>query len=121
MKKTFVLLLFPSLAAVLATTVSVVGQTVGGDWVQWRGPNRDGSLVSFSEPQNWPERLTQRWKIEIGTGYATPLVVGDRVYAFSRQNNDEVVRAIDAASGKIIWQSSYAAPFRMNPATSSHG
>ena len=119
MKKASVLLL--SSTAVLAATVAVIGQTAGSDWAQWRGPNRDGSLPSFSEPKTWPDTLTQRWKIEVGTGYATPLVVGNRVYAFSRQNDDEVLRAVDAASGKVVWQSSYPAKFRMNPATSRHG
>lgn len=101
--------------------VVVVGQNGGLDWPQWRGPNRDGSLASFTEPKSWPDSLTLRWKIQVGTGYATPIVLGNRVYAFSRQNDDEVLRAIDAASGKVIWMSTYAAPFKMNPATARHG
>src|SRR5690348_3004074 len=97
--------------AVVGWTFVVSGQNASPDWPQWRGPNRDGSIASFPEPNAWPERLTQKWKIEIGTGYATPIVVGNRVYAFSRQSDNEVVRAIDAASGKVVWESSYAAPF----------
>jgi outer membrane protein assembly factor BamB len=31
------------------------------------------------------------------------------------------MRAIDAGSGKIIWETSYPAPFTMNSATSRHG
>src|SRR4051812_37853222 len=82
---------------------AVVGaQNAGPDWAQWRGPNRDGTLASFTEPKTWPDTLTQRWKIQIGTGYATPLVVGNRVYVFSRQNDNEVLRAIQPASGKVI-------------------
>jgi hypothetical protein len=50
----------------------------GPDWPQWRGPSRDGTLASFAEPSP-PERLTQKWKIEVGTGYATLIVVGNRV------------------------------------------
>jgi outer membrane protein assembly factor BamB len=104
-----------------ALTAVVEGQRAGADWPQWRGPNRDGTLTTFSEPKSWPEQLTKRWKIEIGTGYATPIVVGNRVFAFSRQQDNEVMRAIDAASGKVIWETSYAAPFKMNPATARHG
>jgi outer membrane protein assembly factor BamB len=91
------------------------------DWTQWRGPGRDGTVASFVEPKTWPDQLTQRWKIDIGTGYATPLVVGDRVYSFSRQNEDEVLQAIDAATGKVLWRSAYPAPFKMNPSTARHG
>ena len=88
---------------------------------QWRGPNRDGTLAAFAEPKAWPEQLTQRWKVEVGTGYATPIVVGNRVFAFSRQAEKEVMRALDADNGRVLWESSYAAPFKMNPATSRHG
>jgi outer membrane protein assembly factor BamB len=106
----------------LAGWTSVVeGQNAGPDWTQWRGPNRDGSLASFSEPKAWPETLTQRWKLDVGLGYATPLVVGNRVFAFSRQGENEVMRALDAASGKIVWETSYNASFKMNPATARHG
>lgn len=108
-------ILFSGLWAVVA------GQNAGLDWPQWRGPNRDGSLASFTEPKSWLDALSLRWKIQIGTGYATPIVVGNRVYAFSRQNEDEVLRAIDVATGKVIWVLTYAAPFKMNPATARRG
>jgi outer membrane protein assembly factor BamB len=107
--------------AVAGSTAVTHGQKASGDWPQWRGPNRDGSLTTFSEPRSWPDQLTRKWKIEVGTGYATPIVVGNRVYAFSRQEDNEVMRAIDADTGKIVWETSYPAPFRMNPATARHG
>src|SRR4051812_36240904 len=97
--------------AAAGLTTAAGAQTAGGDWPQWRGPNRDGTATSFAEPKAWPERLTLRWKLEVGSGYATPIVVGNRVYAFSRQQDNEVMRAIDAASGKVIWETSYPAPF----------
>jgi len=78
-------------------------------------------VTTFAAPRAWPEQLTQKWKVEVGTGYATPIVVGNRVYAFSRQEEKEVVRAIDADNGKIVWETSYPAPFKMNPATARHG
>jgi outer membrane protein assembly factor BamB len=109
------------LITVAGLTNIVGGQNAGGDWPQWRGPNRDGTLTAFTAPKAWPEQLTQKWKVEVGTGYATPIVVGNRVFAFSRQQDNEVMRAIDADSGKILWETSYAAPFKMNPATARHG
>src|SRR5215510_10647384 len=108
------------LLGAVSLTAAVEAQK-GGDWPQWRGPNRDGTLAAFAEPKSWPDQLTKRWKVEIGTGYATPIVVGNRVFAFSRQEDNEVMRAIDAGSGKIIWTTSYAARFKMNPATARHG
>jgi outer membrane protein assembly factor BamB len=114
--------------AALLTIITVAGlihvvaaQNARPDWPQWRGPNRDGTVTTFVEPKSWPDQLTRRWKIEVGTGYATPIVVGNRVYVFSRQEDNEVMRAIDADSGKVVWQTSYPAPFKMNPATGRHG
>ena len=108
-----------AIIAIIGLTAVVQGQK--GDWPQWRGPNRDGTLTSYAEPKSWPDQLNRRWKIEIGTGYATPIIVGNRVFAFSRQDDNEVMRAIDADSGKVLWTTSYAAPFKMNPARARHG
>jgi outer membrane protein assembly factor BamB len=91
------------------------------DWPQWRGPNRDGAVASFREPSPWPEALKQQWTIDVGLGYATPLVVGQRLYMFTRQGEEEVMTALDAASGKVVWRTAYAAPFAMVKATARHG
>ncbi len=96
-------------------------QNPGTDWPQWRGPRRDGTLAGFTEPKAWPEMLTQRWKITVGVGYSTPIVVGSRLYQFSRQGENEVMRAIDAESGKVIWEKTYEAPFTMNSGAARHG
>src|SRR5262245_61655259 len=91
------------------------------DWPQWRGPGRDGMVQGFREPARWPTMLTRKWNVDIGTGYATPLVVGNRLYTFTRQGDDEVLTAFDADSAKVLWRTSYPAPFKMNPATAPHG
>src|SRR2546428_2546939 len=95
-------------------TVLVAGQSRPPDWPQWRGPNRDGAAASFTEPKSWPEHLTLKWKVPVGLGYATPIVVGSRVYMFARQNDNEVMLALDAETGETVWQTSYPAPFKMN-------
>ena len=82
-------------------------------------PGRHAGHVHRAE--SLARTLTQKWKIEVGTGYATPIVVGNRVFAFSRQQENEVMRAIDAGTGKVVWETSYPAPFKMNSATSRHG
>ena len=96
-------------------------QDAAGDVTQWRGANRDGVITGFAAPAVWPEQLTQHWKIDVGLGYATPLVVGGRVYMFSRQGDDEVMSAIDADSGNVLWRTSYAAPFTMHSGAVRHG
>ncbi len=107
--------------AILAGFAAVTVQSAAQDLTQWRGPNRDGVVASFVGPQAWPEQLTQRWKVEVGLGYATPLIVGDRIYLFSRQSEEEVMSALDAATGNVLWQTGYPAPFTMNSSTAQHG
>jgi outer membrane protein assembly factor BamB len=110
-------------AAILVAALSSAArsQSNAGEWPQWRGPNRDGHAAGVTPPKAWPERLTPRWKAEVGSGYATPLLVGDRLYVFSRQADNEVMAALDAASGKVLWRTSYPAPFKMDTAAAPHG
>ena len=110
-----------TVAIFLGFSALVAVQVGAQDYTQWRGPNRDGAVLSFKAPASWPERLTQRWKVEVGLGYATPLVVGDRIYMFSRQADNEVMSAVDAATGKVLWQTGYPAPFTMSSAATRHG
>ena len=107
----------------LIVTLAVVNEArqAGTDVTQWRGANRDGVVTGFTAPATWPEQLTQRWKVEVGLGYATPIVVGNRVYAFTRQGDDEVMSGIDAASGKVLWRTAYPALFEMSSASKAHG
>lgn len=105
----------------VALVAETAGQGPSADWPQWRGPNRDGALAAFTAPASWPDLLTQKWKVEVGSGYATPLVVGNRLYLFSRQGENEVMSALDPESGKAIWQTRYPASFTMNSAAARHG
>jgi len=107
---------------VLGLLVMPVGaQRPSNDWTQWRGPNRDGAAPAPADAQSWPERLTQKWKVDVGLGYATPLVVGNRIYQFARKGEREVMMGIDADSGKVLWETGYTATFTMMSATVQHG
>jgi outer membrane protein assembly factor BamB len=91
------------------------------DWPQWRGANRDGVISDFAAPKTWPDKLTRKWKVAVGTGHSSPLVVGKRVFLHSRQGEKEVVAAYELESGNVIWQDGYAVEYTMNPAASGHG
>ena len=57
------------------------------DWPQWRGPQRNGISAETGLLAEWPKegpRLV--WQVkDIGSGYSTPSVVGDRLYLLSNQ------------------------------------
>src|SRR5438034_7971147 len=108
------------LVAALFGGALVSGQTRSADWPQWRGPNRDGAVASFAEPKAWPEQLTRKWKVDVGIGYATPILIGNRVFVYSRRDDDETLTALEAETGKAIWQSKYPAPYTMHPAAVRH-
>jgi outer membrane protein assembly factor BamB len=101
-------------------TAAVAAQQRPADWPQWRGPNRDGAIASFTEPKSWPEKLARKWKVEVGLGYASPVLVGGRVYLFSRQGDNEMLQALNADTGAKIWDSSYPATFTVNSAAARH-
>jgi outer membrane protein assembly factor BamB len=108
------------LLAVVAFT-AVCGCLSAQDWPQWRGPNRDGRLASFAEPKAWPQQLQREWQVRVGAGHSSPVVVKDRVWVFSRQDELEVVSCLALDSGRRIWRDAYPAPYTMNPAATSHG
>jgi len=91
------------------------------DWAQWRGPNRDGVVASFTAPKAWPDKLKTIWKVSVGIGHSSPVVVGRRVYLHSRQDETEVASCFDLETGKQLWRDSYPTPYAMNPAAVSHG
>ena len=101
-----------SIAALLL--LSFAPSATAQDWVQWRGPNRDGLVPATSTPSAWPESLRRLWRVEIGEGYASPVVFRGRVFIHGRRDPEEVVTAVDLAKGEIIWQQKYAAPFQKN-------
>jgi outer membrane protein assembly factor BamB len=106
---------------VCVATVTVQAQRVSRDYVQWRGAQRDGSASAFVEPKAWPAELTRRWKVEVGEGYGTPLIVGDVVYVFTRIDGQEGMTALDAGSGRQRWRTSYPAPYTPSKPAEKHG
>ncbi len=91
------------------------------DWNQWRGPNRDGIASPSGLPSSWPEALRPGWKVTVGVGHSSPVVVGNRVIVFARQEEREVVLCLDLATGKVIWQDAYDAPYTVNSSARAHG
>jgi outer membrane protein assembly factor BamB len=115
------------LLLVSAAHLVPVAPARSADWPQWRGPNRDGVVRGVKVPDKWPKSLTEEWKVEAGEGAASPVVVGDRVYVFTRQRDKdrradgnvinltghEIVSCFDLATGREEWRAEYPAPYRL--------
>jgi outer membrane protein assembly factor BamB len=109
-------------AALAALALSFGAATAGAqDWPQWRGPNRDGKATGFTAPSTWPKELTEKWRVTVGDGVATPALVGDKLYVFSREGGNEVLRCLSAADGKELWSDKYEADAARVPGGSFQG
>jgi outer membrane protein assembly factor BamB len=76
------------------------------DWPQWRGPQRNGVSDETGLLHEWPKEGPKLlWQInDLGNGYSTPSVAGERLYVQSNNDIDnEMVQALDARDGKQIW------------------
>lgn len=110
-----------TIRALLTAALGLVAlaPAVAGDWPQWMGPNRDAKAAGFKAPANWPKELTKKWSVKVGDGVATPALVGDKLYTFTREGDadkgEEVVRCLDAATGKEVWADRYAVAFKGGP------
>ena len=88
---------------VLSTALSVAAN----DWPQWRGPQRNGISRETGLLKEWPKDGPKLlWKVTAaGRGYATPAVVGERLYLLGNDGlDDEFVQALDVKDGKRVWQ-----------------
>ncbi|MFK7735775.1 MAG: PQQ-binding-like beta-propeller repeat protein [Pirellulaceae bacterium] len=90
-------------------------------WPGWLGQNRDGWVAQFEPPKVWPESLKQVWKIEIGEGYASPLVRGDQIFVHSRVGEDELLTCLKLSDGELVWQSPFEVPFKVGGGGEWHG
>jgi outer membrane protein assembly factor BamB len=84
------------------------------DWSQWRGPARDGVIPAAVVPKQWPSAVKRGWSVEIGEGYSSPVVANGRVFLHSRRDPEEIVIALDLATGKVAWQQKYQSEFKKN-------
>ncbi len=108
--------------AVLSAGILAFGAAVApaGDWPQLLGPQRDGHAAADERiAESWPDAGPKaRWRRPIGRGYAGPVVVGETVVVFHREasrggsGDEEVIEAIDAASGQTRWRDAHPTRFR---------
>lgn len=111
---------FGARAALLAVLLAFA-PPAAGQWPQWRGPQRDGSVGIDPPPAEWPARLALLWEREVGEGYAGPIVAGGAVYVHSRRGEREFLTRLALADGSETWTRGYDAPFRQDPSAPGHG
>jgi len=86
----------------------VCPEVFGGDWPQFRGPNRDGKSAETALLKKWPEDGPQElWSIDgLGEGFASVAVADGIIYTTGLVGKDGVIFAFDL-DGKLKWKKIY--------------
>ncbi len=100
------------LLALLLLTTATAAVAQSSDWAQWGGPHRNFTSDAKGLATTWPTTGPRRlWQRELGEGYSGIAVERGLLFTMYRKGDNEIAIALDAATGKTIWEYSYAAPF----------
>jgi outer membrane protein assembly factor BamB len=107
-------------ATLLLVAVAGAARAAAQSWPQWGGAGRnfvvDAKGLASTWPADGPRRL---WTRSLGEGHSSIAVDSGRLYtqyrplgllSAVRRSEEEVVAALDAATGKTIWEHKYDAP-----------
>ncbi|MGH9940857.1 MAG: PQQ-binding-like beta-propeller repeat protein [Pyrinomonadaceae bacterium] len=94
--------------------LTAVAQAGGGNWPQWRGPNRDGISKETGLLRQWPaEGPPLAWKIAgAGRGYSSLAIADGRMFTMGLRGDREYVVAFDVANGKEVWATPHGGAFK---------
>jgi outer membrane protein assembly factor BamB len=96
----------------LAVAVSVSLAASLPEWPQFGGPHRNFTADSKGLAASWPATGPKKiWQRALGEGYSGIAVDNGTLYTMYRKGDHEVAVALDAATGKTLWEYSYAAAF----------
>ncbi|HEV7905161.1 MAG TPA: PQQ-binding-like beta-propeller repeat protein [Pyrinomonadaceae bacterium] len=80
-------------------------------WPQWGGAHRDFKSDAKGLATRWPANGPRKlWERALGEGHSSIVSDGARLYTMYRRGASEYVVALDAASGRTVWEHEYAAP-----------
>jgi outer membrane protein assembly factor BamB len=99
---------------VLAIVAAWLTAAVSGPdtWPQWGGPSRNFVIEARELATAWPADGPRRiWKRPLGDGYSGIVSDGTAIYTLYRSDAQDVVVALDPATGATKWETKYDAPF----------
>jgi hypothetical protein len=92
-------------ATACSAIVTLSAQSASTDWPQWRGADRNGISRDTGLLRQWPRTgPSLAWTAsQLGGGYGSVAVAGNRVFVQGMKNRQSVVTSLDRASGKAVW------------------
>jgi outer membrane protein assembly factor BamB len=92
--------------------VSGVAYAASPEWGQWAGPNRNFQVAGRHIAEMWPQSGPHVvWKRPLPYGSSSVVVDGKRLYTMYRDGDNEVAVALEAATGRTVWEYKYPAMF----------
>jgi outer membrane protein assembly factor BamB len=97
------------LAVIIAVLCCTSRFAVGGDWPQILGPQRNGVAEGEKLNINWPASSGPKtlWTKPVGSGLAGVAVSKGTTYVFHREEDQELLEAVDAVTGKTNWKAKW--------------
>ena len=82
------------------------------DWQLWGGKNRDFIVSTSGLADSWPASGPKKlWAKPLGDGYSAIAEEGGVLYTAYRRRLSDVITALDASTGKTLWEYDYLNPF----------
>src|SRR5579862_299318 len=87
-------------------------RSTGEDWLTWGGKSRDFIVNSSGLADSWaasgPKKI---WSRALGDGYSSIAEEQGVLYTAYRRGDQDVIIALDAATGKTRWEAASVEPF----------
>ena len=94
----------PAPPSVASPTNAVKLQRLPGDYPQFLGPNRDGSVGSVPLARDWKKDApVLLWRQPVGGAWSGFAVMNDHAVTMEQQGDEELTVCYDLLSGKRIW------------------
>ena len=108
------------LAAGAAATVR--SETPAAAWTQWAGPHRNFTIETSGLKSSWPAAGPKvMWKRALGDGYSSTPIEGNLLFTMYGRPGEETVTALDAATGKTLWEHTSPVNFHSDYAEMGNG
>jgi outer membrane protein assembly factor BamB len=107
----------------------VLGFECAAEWLHYRGPSKNG-VFEEEFPIAPKGALREIWKTQVGVGSASLVLFGGRLFTAGHAGGKEIVRCLDAETGREQWKHAYPASLdpnlfeggaRATPTVSKHG
>ena len=106
----------------LGAGVAAATTTQGVPWPQWGGPHRNFTTEASGLKSSWPAAGPKViWKRPLGEGYSSPSVESSSLFTMYGRPGQETVTALDAGTGKTLWEHTTPVSFRSDAPEMGNG